>query len=335
MSRISKLRDAGDYLLNIARYEEAYEIYLEIYRQIWTELGHINNIVSEFTNNNLSEDINTAVEFQNLALSPAIHNALHRKFNLNSDQTLNEFIFIIYGRLRCICNSEILRNKISRDLVLKDFLILYGLILHTSDEQWINYLFAIASPIVEDGRLKKIKIKYSQSKAIDILIDSAKKLKQSDWNVLNSMMLSYSEQTGDFSSQFYYSLKSLAGSSYANDKDKYKSKGGYKRQESYERHEKYERYEKHEKYEKRTHYSEKEFDPASATEFEKDKYYGKILGLAGRVTKSQIRRKYLELISKYHPDKVQDLGDELIQLAEHKAKQINEAYEWLKIKHKL
>lgn len=335
MSRISKLRDAGDYLLNIARYEEAYEIYLEIYRQIWTELGRVNNLVAEFTNDNLSDDINAAVEFQNLALSPAIRNALNKKFSLNPDQTLNEFIFIIYGRLQCICNSEVLRNKISRDLVLKDFLILYGLILHTSDEQWINYLFAIASPIVEDGKLRKIKIKYSQQKAVDILTDSAKKLKQSDWNILSSMMLSYSEQTGDFSSHFYHSIKNIAGSYRSHEKDRFKSKSGYKKQETYERYEKYEHYEKRERYEKKTHYQDKEFNSSSSTEFEKDKYYGKILGLEGRVTKSQIRRKYLELISKYHPDRVQDLGDELVELAEQKAKQINEAYEWLKLKHRL
>jgi hypothetical protein len=336
MSRISKLRDAGDYLLNAGRYDEAYEIYLELYRQIWTELGVIYNVVADFATNNFGQDMQSAVEFHNLALSPAINNALQKKFSLTPDQTLNEFIFVIYGRLRCICSSEALRNRVSRDLVLKDFLILYGLILHTADEQWINYIFAISTPLIEEGKLKRIKIKYSQQKLNDMLLQAAKKLKQSDWNVLAPMLISYSEQTGDFTSQFYYAMRSVidSGGSGQRRTSNNNNYGNKERQQYYEKYERYERYERYESYEKKAR-REKDFDPTSATEFEKARYYGKLLGLEGRVTKAQIRRKYLELIAKYHPDRVQDLGDELIQLAEVKAKQINEAYEWLKVKHKL
>jgi len=40
----------------------------------------------------------------------------------------------------------------------------------------------------------------------------------------------------------------------------------------------------------------------------------------------EIRRAYKLLISQYHPDKVASLGDELKDLAEHKSKEITQAY---------
>ncbi|MDP4116204.1 MAG: DnaJ domain-containing protein, partial [Bacteroidota bacterium] len=118
----------------------------------------------------------------------------------------------------------------------------------------------------------------------------------------------------------------------ANHKKSYGKKGEkkeYKEYESYERYEKYERYERYEKQAKTIN----EFDPVTATEFEKSKYYGKMLGLSGKVTPSHIRKVYLNLIAQYHPDKVASLGVELVNLAEKKTKEINSAYEWLKKKH--
>ena len=53
----------------------------------------------------------------------------------------------------------------------------------------------------------------------------------------------------------------------------------------------------------------------------------------GKVTKEQIRSKYINLISLYHPDRVQHLGPELKELAELKSKEINAAYAWLKSKY--
>lgn len=68
-------------------------------------------------------------------------------------------------------------------------------------------------------------------------------------------------------------------------------------------------------------------------EAEKAKRYGKTLGLRGKVTVQDIRRNYKDLIAKYHPDKVQHLGEELQRVAETKTKEINEAYEYFKKKY--
>jgi DnaJ like chaperone protein len=57
--------------------------------------------------------------------------------------------------------------------------------------------------------------------------------------------------------------------------------------------------------------------------------------LSGKITKAYIRKKYIELIAQYHPDKVFDLGEDLKVLAEIKTKQINAAYDWMKKKYNI
>jgi DnaJ like chaperone protein len=58
----------------------------------------------------------------------------------------------------------------------------------------------------------------------------------------------------------------------------------------------------------------------------KIEYYN-VLGLNRTATREEIKRRYLELSTKYHPDKVSHLGKELIDLAHRKFTDINAAYE--------
>jgi DnaJ-domain-containing protein 1 len=51
-----------------------------------------------------------------------------------------------------------------------------------------------------------------------------------------------------------------------------------------------------------------------------------VLGVSAESTADQIREAYKHLISKYHPDKVDNLGQELKDLAEHKTQEITAAY---------
>jgi len=58
-----------------------------------------------------------------------------------------------------------------------------------------------------------------------------------------------------------------------------------------------------------------------------------ILEVSHDATLEEIKKAYIDKITKYHPDKLASLGKELQLLAEEKTKQINEAYsEALKIK---
>ncbi|MFQ5862099.1 MAG: DnaJ family molecular chaperone [Candidatus Brocadiales bacterium] len=53
----------------------------------------------------------------------------------------------------------------------------------------------------------------------------------------------------------------------------------------------------------------------------------RVLGLDKSAPREEIKRRYLELSAKYHPDKVSHLGKELMDLAHRKFVGISKAYE--------
>ena len=63
--------------------------------------------------------------------------------------------------------------------------------------------------------------------------------------------------------------------------------------------------------------------------------YRQILGVTAEDSPATIRKKYKELLAKYHPDKVQHLGIEFQEMAERKTKAIMEAYEFFRKKYNL
>ena len=56
----------------------------------------------------------------------------------------------------------------------------------------------------------------------------------------------------------------------------------------------------------------------------------KILGIRSGAARDEIRRAYLDMVQKYHPDKVFNLAEEYKVIAEEKMKEINAAYDLLK-----
>ncbi len=62
----------------------------------------------------------------------------------------------------------------------------------------------------------------------------------------------------------------------------------------------------------------------------KDLEYAKILGLEEPFELEEIKPRYRKIIAQYHPDRVTAMGPEIKEIAEKKAKEINEAYEHLR-----
>ena len=62
--------------------------------------------------------------------------------------------------------------------------------------------------------------------------------------------------------------------------------------------------------------------------YTKDAY--KILGITNKATDEEVKKAYRRLAMKYHPDKVEGLGEEVKRNAEAQFREINEAYENIK-----
>ena len=58
--------------------------------------------------------------------------------------------------------------------------------------------------------------------------------------------------------------------------------------------------------------------------------YAKVLGLEQPFESKDIKTTYRKIIAQYHPDRVIAMGPEIQEVAEKKAKEINEAYEHLR-----
>jgi len=77
---------------------------------------------------------------------------------------------------------------------------------------------------------------------------------------------------------------------------------------------------------RQTHSKEEKFSYTG----QKDPYA--ILKVGRQASQKEIREAYLQLASQYHPDKVLHLGEEFRELAENRFKEIQSAYEALRIK---
>ena len=62
---------------------------------------------------------------------------------------------------------------------------------------------------------------------------------------------------------------------------------------------------------------------------DKKNYYD-ILGIDKKATPDEIKSAYRKLAMKYHPDKVNSLGEEVKQNATEKFRKVKEAYDYLK-----
>ncbi len=333
MTRIKELRALGDYLIEQKEYEKAFYVYSEIYDRFWDAIAKIQTGINEFSREFLANTFRASLEFKRNFHLSAVNSTFIREFDLDLDEALNEYIFLSFGRLQSIIYSEKILHGLTSHVIIHEFLTLYNLLLNAVNENWVNILLKNYTPILDKGKIKSIIPRIKEQEAKKIIIELSPKLQNEEWRIVNTLLLDYLVITEQNKSRFFSSLKKTVGNySFGYRKSYYRAdekKRGGNTYRKYERYEKYEEYDYDAKKEK----EENEIHPELMNEEYKAIYYGKVLGLKGKVTKKEIRKQYLKLIALYHPDKVADLGPELIELAEKKTKEINIAYEWLKKKY--
>lgn len=336
---VRKIREIADNLFEQGKYDDAYVVYDEIYTRIWSAIGAIQTGLTNFSTEYLGSSFKSSYKLRTSFTVQISDNVFKKWFNLDTDQTLNELTFTTYGHLQCISYSPFLNKTIGADVVYSEFMILHTLITDSDKDDWVNSLLKFVTPVMEDQHVKKIRPGITEANIKKQLSENAAMLNSTDWKDVNVCLLDYLFNMGDNTSELYTSVHNVVGT-YFRQKTHRKKKADSreeKKQENYryQSYERYEKYERYERFENRYSFKRDEFDSTRATDFDKAKYYGQVLGLTGRVSKVYIRKKYLELIALYHPDKVFDLGEELKILAEVKTKQINAAYDWMKKKYNI
>jgi hypothetical protein len=325
MSTIEKMREVADLLVRQKKFDEAYTIFDELFHQIWGVFGSVQCNFSGYSTNPVGTRFSFDPMLRKQFPEPAANALCLRIHNINLSLVLDEFIRVMYGHLQCISSSWHIHREISSDVVLTEFAVLYTLVLQPLRQRRLSPIFSIATAIVDrNSRLKRIISHYPRSIIEKLLVENAQNCKDNKWKTINHILSDYLLRIGDRKSEFFKKVSNTVDPSY------YRFQ--YNRNHS-DRYENYKRYDHYERYRQQTSSSSRNFYSLTATDEEKKEYYGQLIGLKGKVTKEQIRSKYIGLISLYHPDRVQHLGPELKELAEMKSKEINAAYDWLKTKY--
>jgi DnaJ domain len=321
MNTIEKMRGIADMLLDQHKYSEAFTLYDELYKQIWSTFSTVRYSSSGYTDffNLKKGEFEQSMQAQ--CLEPVLSALCVKTLYLNLTSTLGEFASIIYGRLRCINSSFQVRRYISPNSVFTEFAILFSIILQPSHQRKIGPIFTYAGTILDGNkRVKRVLSLYSLAMNEKLLVEYTHSNKTNRRNRLNHLLLDYLLVSGERKSDLFKKVsKNVDPFSYTFHYSDYAYASS--RSPNYQRNN------------YRNTASEQTFSPSSASEEQKRNYYGNLMGLTGTMTKQQIRLKYLGLVSQYHPDKVQHLGPELRELAEIKTKEINAAYDWLKTKY--
>lgn len=333
MAELERIRETADYLLDEGKYEMAFVIYTELCDQVWNAIGYAQSGMMDFSRSYLSGNFRTSVDFNNIYTEQAVSSIFINWFSLDFEQIQIEFIFSLYGKIQCVGSSAALRNKIKYADVLNDYLVLFILVIHHGDPRWLKNILRVATPVIKTNKLTRVRNNLNEHKLEETILEYSPELKTTQWAFLNNILQDYLIGSGNGKSSFYSKISKESDKSYRKSDGRKKD---YKKDEKkeYQHYEKYERYERYEKYEK-SYTGYDNIDISGLTDDEKARYFGDILKLKGKVTKTMIRQKYIELIAQYHPDKVDGLGPELKELANRKTQEINTAYQWMKTKYEI
>ena len=80
---------------------------------------------------------------------------------------------------------------------------------------------------------------------------------------------------------------------------------------------------------------EEETDEPEKSSNPQEDNFASVLGLVEPYDMDDVKSAYRTLIAQYHPDKVSRMGDEIREVAERKAKEINESYDFFQRRYDL
>jgi hypothetical protein len=301
--------EVADLLVRERRYREAFTLYDELYRQLWGLFGTVQAELA--LNGGLPQMRPWELSGrQSWHVESTANIFCARAYGMSLTSTLEALAGILRGHLQCLCSSREVFTGIPRDQVLLEFGLSY-LVLETQHRQRkVTPLFSLVTAVVDrDHHLRWIRLNQPRSILEQFIVERVRNERGLEGRSLACLLADYLRSTGETQTEFAGMVLQESG--------------------SHSRHSAHGRREAHGR-PGGTWSDAPPFDPAGATEAEKKAHYGRLFGLQGTISRSEIRSKYLQSVALYHPDKVQHLGPELRDLAERKTKEINAAYDWFK-----
>lgn len=305
MKDIIKYRYIADDLLNSSNYLQAYDTYYLIYSEIWCALAKFK--IETDLDNKYPDD-----ELRELVRQSRYNKFFFDIFKLDALEMLDVFLHTIYGRLRCLHSSKSLNDNSSLTLLYNEILLLYILLENKDEVKCLEKIFKCFNPYVIGNQLHKIEILKSPA---TIKNDILKYASTGKWILIRLMLMEFMYNAKVHQSKFFNDLAQL----------KKNKKNNIRTLNTSD----------HQNFLEEFKNSRKKFDGTTATESEKAVHYGKVLGLTGKVKKSEIRTRYHQKITIYHPDKLRKPSADTLKRIEEKTKEINQAFEWFKIKYNL
>jgi hypothetical protein len=306
---IEKMQGVAELLVRERRYREAFTLYDELYRQLWGLLG---TVQSELALHGGLPQVRPwqLSGLQSWHVESTANIFCARAYGMSLTSTLETLAGILRGHLRCLCSSPEVSAGISRDQVLAEFGLSYLIHGMPHRQRRVAPLFALVTAVVDrDHHLRWIRLNQPRSILEQFIVERLRTESDHEGRSLAGLLADYLRNTGETQTEFSRTVLRESGS--------HSRHSAHGRRETYGR-------------PGSTWSDAPPFDPAGATEAEKKAHYGRLFGLQGTISRSEIRSKYLQSVALYHPDKVQHLGPELRELAERKTKEINAAYDWFK-----
>jgi hypothetical protein len=231
------------------------------------------------------------IGFEDLIVIPGVSKGVSKLLGADENYAKIALQAICLREIDCLLSSEQLRNSVSKQTVLQRFAMLFRSMKQSTT---MEKLFSLYIPDLAQSTPFE---EFETEQPPDIIL--LQEMQHIDESKIDTayLLYSYLQKISDSSELFQILQRKFENNSREN------------------------RF--------RTQRESEEYENKTNINYKDSSYYYKILGLSESATIEEIKNSYRELMKKYHPDRFSTLSSEFQELANQKAQEINEAYEFL------
>ena len=257
---------------------------------------------------------------EDIVIVPLVNKALLRLLGLNLDDLLDVLLQCVTIRLTILGLSKKILARTAIEDVLSDFLLAYKLADQEGPRQTLKAVFELVDPFSDPSSVSGEEKALAGEELQRVLMKEVQKPGQRV-QFVNGQFFIYLLSVGAEQSTLYQILREGREHEEASFFEEQREPEPTPEPEPAQPH--------HGKTHTHARQARAE-DRAARQAMGKAQYYGRVLGVKGRVTRRDIKRRYRVLLKQYHPDKFQDADPKTQQMAEARTRDIIEAFAFFK-----